>query len=78
MRFEFHSYDDSVKPLAVHRDMSFDNEKAAKAAAGRLAKRNNGPVDLARVGETEWADRYVTTASPSAFHAAGFCFERLE
>lgn len=55
---------------------------AARRYAGTLAKRNNGPVDLAYAYEAgkpaqDWADRYVTTAAPSEYHASGVRFERL-
>lgn len=51
---------------------------AAKGRAGRLAKSANGPVDLAYAGDEPWVERYITTASPSEFHQAGFRFERLD
>lgn len=52
-------------------------DNAARLHAGRVAKVNNGPCDLARAGNAEWNDRYLTTAAPSEFHASGFRFERL-
>lgn len=51
---------------------------AARGRAGRLAKRVNGPVDLAYAGDASWADRYITTASPSEYHSTGYRFERLD
>lgn len=56
---------------------------AARNRAGTIAKQNNGPVDLAYAYEAggvgqDWADRYITTAAPSEYHAKGFRFERLE
>jgi hypothetical protein len=50
---------------------------AAKAKAGRIAKRNDGPVDLALDGDRPWSDRYITTAAPSKFHSSGYRLERL-
>lgn len=45
--------------------------------AGTIAKRNAGPVDIARAGDSSWDDRYLTTAAPSEHHAKGFRTERL-
>lgn len=53
-------------------------DAAARSQAGRLSVANDGPVDLARAGNADWGDRYITTASPSEYHKAGFRFERLE
>lgn len=53
------------------------SEAAVRSHAGRVAKANNGPVDIARAGDEDWNDRYVTTAAPSEFHATGYYFERL-
>lgn len=60
----------------------FRDADAARAKAGRLAKKNNGPVDLAYAYEPggvaqDWNDRYITTASPSEYHSTGYRFERL-
>jgi hypothetical protein len=54
----------------------------ARSKAGRLAKKHNGPVDLAYGYEPggvaqDWNDRYITTASPSEYHSTGYRFERL-
>jgi len=57
------------------------SDGAARAKAGRLAKRHEASVDVARFGadgREEWGKRYITTASPSPYHASGFRFERLE
>lgn len=56
------------------------SESAAQARGGRLAKRHDCPVDIARDGEgdSDWSERYMTTASPSEHHAAGYRFERLD
>lgn len=53
------------------------SESAARSRAGRLAKRYNGPVDLAHAGEGNWGERYITTAEPSPYHASGYRFERI-
>lgn len=83
IKFELSAYPggDAEKP-----DVSYVETRDASSArgyAGRLAKRINGPVDLAyayQAGEPaqDWADRYVTTAAPSEYHASGYRFERLE
>ncbi|HWT40522.1 MAG TPA: hypothetical protein VN081_04645, partial [Dongiaceae bacterium] len=57
-------------------------DSAALARAGTRAKIIGGSVDVARVwpaeiGDKEWNDRYISTASPSEFHAKGFRLERL-
>lgn len=61
----------------------WQDRTAARNRAGRLAKQNNGPVDLAEAyvpGEIgqDWNDRYVTTARPSQYTKTGFEFERLD
>lgn len=53
-------------------------DSAARGMAGRLAKKVNGPVDLAFAGDEPWDQRYITTASPSEHHATGYRFERLD
>lgn len=82
-QFELRAYpaDEHGALGADHPQVSIVNlrsEGAARGMAGRLAKRVNGPVDLAHAGGEPWPDRYITTANPSAFHAAGYRFERLE
>ncbi|QIV65884.1 hypothetical protein Cp1R7AA1_059 [Mesorhizobium phage Cp1R7A-A1] len=80
-QFEFQSYKgDADGNIAATGDTSFQRfatDSAAKNYAGRLAKRINGPVDIARAGAAAWDDRYLTTAAPSEFHATGYRFERL-
>jgi len=75
-KFEFHAYRSDVggPDVMTHE---YEETAQAKAYAGRLAKRINGPVDLARAGSEPWADRYITTASPREYHAARYRFERL-
>lgn len=82
IKFELHAYpaDRDGAFLADRPDMSFESLRdiaAAKGKAGRLAKRINGPVDLAYEGSEPWEDRYITTASPSEHHVAGYRFERI-
>lgn len=82
MNFEFHAYpcDADSRFLTDNPEISISrhmSEAAARSKAGRLAKRINGPVDLAIAGISGWADRYLTTASPSEYHANGYRFERL-
>jgi hypothetical protein len=77
-RFEFQAYKDGT---ASEPDITFADcidRGAAKGLAGTKAKRCNGPVDIAFAGEEPWAERYITTASPSEFHKSGFRFERLD
>ncbi len=80
-RYEFHAYhgdaSGSVSASAVVTTEQFPSDTQAKAKAGRLSKLVNGPVDLARHGNSAWEKRYMTTASPSEFHASGYRFERL-
>lgn len=52
-------------------------DSAARSKAGSIAKRTNGPVDLAYEGNEAWEERYITTASPSEYHTAGYRCERL-
>lgn len=76
MKYELYQYDEQTEfkgcVIVVCR-----SDAAALGRAGRLAKRNGGPVDLARASNTPWHKRYLTTASPSEFHAKGYRFERL-
>lgn len=76
-QYEFHIFDDQMEPVAceVHRVVS---KSAARARAGRLAKKYNGSVDIAHASSGEWNERYITTASPSEYHSTGFRFERLD
>ena len=81
--FEFHAYacDEHGAQLSDAADettANFNETVQAKAYAGRLAKRINGPVDVALAGPRPWNDRYITTASPSEHHASGYRFERLD
>lgn len=87
-QFEFHAYRGDENGVIADRaevtTKAFAETVYAKAYAGRLAKRINGPVDIARSeGEfssvaAPWESRYVTTASPSEHHASGYRFERLD
>jgi hypothetical protein len=79
--FEFHVYkgdaDGNVVTKPEINEICFDETAQARRYAGQLAKRFNGPVDLAKGGEEAWEDRYITTAAPSAYHTSGYRFERL-
>lgn len=79
-RFDFDliHYGEDGAGAEVRETRKFVSEAAAKAAAGTLAKRVKGPVDIAHSGPGAWADRYMTTASPSEYHTAGYRFERIE
>ena len=80
-QFELHAYAGNGYGVVadradvIHRRLK--SESAARSVAGRMAKKINGPVDLAMAGSADWSDRYITTASPSEFHASGYRFERL-
>jgi hypothetical protein len=81
--FELQAYpaDEDNAILNANPEIEFENCRdiaAAKGKAGRLAKRINGPVDLAYAGNEPWNERYITTASPSEYHKSGFRFERLD
>lgn len=75
-RYQFHCYSDDGSFLGVHVE-DYVSESAARNAAGRQAKQDNGPCDLAHNGDEPWEERYITTASPSEYHATGYRFERL-
>lgn len=79
-KFEFHIFDENAESVGVELH-EFEETVQAKAKAGALAKKNGGPVDLARypIDHTdEWNLRYITTAMPSEYHVKGYRFERLE
>lgn len=81
LQFEFRAFKGADDLIADRPDITFEScqtESAAKAKAGRIAKRIDGPVDLAYAGAADWPERYVTTAMPSQFHAQGYRFERLD
>jgi hypothetical protein len=87
-KFEFHAYAGDEHGAVAERanvtTKEFAERAQARAHAGRLAKQVNGPVDLARAFDPpeqptrDWSSRYITTASPSEHHAAGYRFERLD
>ena len=83
-RYEFRVFPEGAnykEPFTIEEE--WKDDVAAKGRAGRLAKANNGPVDLA-LGYTpggigqDWSDRYLTTARPDEYTAKGFSFERLD
>lgn len=76
-QFEFVHYGEDAAGPAIRTFPVYSSESAARSAAGRLAKRIKGPVDVAHAGGAEWNERYMTTAAPSNYHASGFRFERL-
>ena len=81
-QFEFHAYGgDGTGDIASSAAVTYHQLPgitAARGKAGRLAKRIDGPVDIAFAGGAEWSERYITTAMPSEFHASGYRFERLD
>ena len=74
MRFQFDIYNDNGGQIDVEFS-DWQDLKAAKARAVRLAKKHGGPVDLAHDDDRKpWNDRYITTACAmflSAWHSAG-------
>jgi hypothetical protein len=81
-RFEFRVFpadeDGCMDTTAELREITdHEDRQAAKSRGGSLAKRYNGPVDIAYAGNAPWADRYITTASPSKYHSRGYRFERI-
>lgn len=67
--YELHVY--SATPDGeVSRDpirletLPFVNDAAAKSAARKIARKEQGPVDVALQGSTPWSERYIGTASP--------------
>lgn len=76
MRYELHPYDCAVKALPSF-EIDAPSERSAIGRAGTVAKRNNGPVDVARVDGGDWSTRYVTTVSPSEYHAHGYSEQRI-
>ena len=80
-QFEFQAYRNHDDYLMSEPEVSFarlSGISAARAKAGRLAKRIDGPVDIALAGAADWADRYLTTANPSEYHSSGYRFERID
>ncbi len=81
LQFEFHAYagdeHGSVSANAEVLTFVLKSDSAARAKAGALSKKINGPVDVAFAGGDDWDNRYITTASPSEFHSIGYRFERL-
>lgn len=82
IQFEFHVYPgDADGAVAAEPEIfthRLSGDSAARARAGRYAKQRKGPVDVAFAGAADWADRYMTTASPSDYHASGYRLERLD
>lgn len=77
LKFEFRAFGDEANAPQETLYLELEDKAAARMKAGRMAKRINGPVDIAYAGAQPWEKRYITTAAPSAFHASGFRFERL-
>lgn len=76
--YEFRTFgEDAAGPERVEHH-TYGSESSARAKAGRLAIQTKGPVDLAVSGSADWDERYITTASPSEFHEAGYRCERLD
>lgn len=76
-QFELVHYGEDAASSTPTREFVRGSDASAKAKAGRLSKQIKGPVDVALAGAADWQDRYLTTASPSEYHATGYRFERL-
>jgi hypothetical protein len=76
--FEFKSYGENAAGAEFVEYHYCKSESSARSKAGAIAKRINGPVDLAYASGGAWDVRYMTTASPSEFHVSGYRFERLD
>lgn len=63
LQFEFVIYDENAELIRTEY-RQFKSDSAARSCGGRLATKNGGPVDIARAGGGDWADRYMTTANP--------------
>ena len=82
-QFEFRAFPDEAQGNQQTTIETCRDVAAAKGRAGRLAKRINGPVDVAYAYEAgepaqDWNDRYLTTANPCEFNRSGYRFERLD
>lgn len=80
-QFEFHAYKgDEYGAIADRPEVTtaeYEEKVSAVGYAGRMAKRIQGPVDVALAGESPWEDRYITTAAPCSYRISGSRFERL-
>jgi hypothetical protein len=67
--YEFHRYhatpdgDLSMEPVEVVRMPCFD-QASARSVARKMARKHQGPVDVAVAGASPWNDRYIGTATP--------------
>lgn len=77
LAFTLHPYSENAEKALDAITINVASERAAIGRAGTIAKRNNGPVDIARAGYGDWSERYLTTVSPSGHHAQGYRAERL-
>ena len=76
--YELRSYgEDALGEMKIDY-LTCRSDSSARSAAGRMAKKIGGPVDLADVGSQPWDQRYMTTASPSEYHSSGYRCERLD
>lgn len=69
-KFEFHAYaGDEHGATAERADVT--TKEFAETAQARAFDPPEQPT-------RDWSSRYITTASPSEYHAAGYRFERLD
>ena len=73
--YEFHAYDAEGEGPTITAEQT--TAGGAYSRAGRIAKRNDGPVDIAVMNDEPWDHRYVTTAHPSPYHAKGYRIEKV-
>lgn len=76
-QYEVKHYGELGAGLETVEILHTTGDNAARQYVGRLALRICGPVDLARAGVSEWNERYLTTAEPSEFNAAGYRHVRI-
>ena len=76
-KFQLKHYGEDAASWPAKISYPTGSESAVKARAGRMSVAIKGPVDIAYAGSEPWADRYITTASPSEHHASGYRFERI-
>jgi hypothetical protein len=76
--YQFDIYSEKLE-LIASEVMGFEEKVHARAKAGRLAKKHNGPVDVATYDpDKDFDERYITTAYPSVHTRSGYYFERIE
>lgn len=75
--FEFHAFPGEAMGDEVITVVRVSTDQAARQRAGRLSIKINGPVDIVRIGDEPYDERYLTTALPNHYNQSGYGFERL-